>query len=233
MAMLRRPVDDVPLSTVILDERHGRSGGSGGCGARHYAPVAGTGRQDWQSVLAPAAEWVRGRGTYRASASRHACVARSGHGWQAGPVAKPPVMRPTSADVGAFLDAVPNETRRGDAKVLCKLLGEVTGEPPVLWGPSIVGFGTLHYRYESGREGSMPLAGFSPRKAHLVVNLINGFEARDHQLMAKLGSCRTGVSKLYIKTLADIDLNILRDLVERSVRISRDADRAARLMRPP
>ena len=73
--------------------------------------------------------------------------------WQAGPVAKPPVMQPTSADVRAFLDAVPNETRRADAKVLCELLGEVTGEPPVLWGPSIVGFGTLHYRYESGREG--------------------------------------------------------------------------------
>jgi hypothetical protein len=141
-------------------------------------------------------------------------------------------MRPTSPDVKAFLDAVPNETRRADAKVLCKLLGEITGEPPVLWGPSIVGFGTLHYRYESGREGTMPLAGFSPRKAHLVVNLMNGFEARDRRLMAKLGTYKTGVSKLYVKTLADIDLDVLRDLVDRSVRISRDADRAARLMRP-
>jgi hypothetical protein len=140
-------------------------------------------------------------------------------------------MRPTSADVGAFLEAVPNETRRADAKVLCKLLGEVTGEPPVLWGPSIVGFGTLRYRYESGREGTFPLAGFSPRKAHLVVNLMNGFETRDHELLAKLGSHKTGVSKLYINRLADIDLNVLRDLVERSVTISRDADRASRLMR--
>jgi hypothetical protein len=156
----------------------------------------------------------------------------SDHVWQAALVAKPPVMRPTSADVGAFLDAVPNETRRADAKVLCTLLGEITGEPPVLWGPSIVGFGTLHYRYGSGREGSMPLAGFSPRKAHLVVNLMNGFETRDHDLMAKLGTYTTGVSKLYVKTLADIDLNVLRELVERSVRISRDADRASRLMRP-
>ena len=147
-------------------------------------------------------------------------------------MAKPPVMRPTSADVGAFLDAVPNETRRADARVLCALLGEVTGEPPVLWGPSIVGFGTLHYRYASGREGSMPLAGFSPRKAHLVVNLMNGFESRDHDLMADLGTYETGVSKLYVKTLADIDLDVLRELVERSVRISRDADRASRLMRP-
>ena len=140
-------------------------------------------------------------------------------------------MQPTSADVRAFLDAVPNERRRADAKVLCTLLGEITGEPPMLRGPSIVGFGTLRYRYESGREGSMPLAGFSPRKAHLVVNLMNGFEARDHELMAKLGTYTTGVSKLYIKTLADIDIGVLRDLVERSVRISRDADRASRLMR--
>src|ERR1044072_517842 len=119
-------------------------------------------------------------------------------------------MRPTSADVMAFLDSVPNETRRADAKVLCKLLGEVTGEPPVLWGPSIVGFGALRYRYESGREGSMPLAGFSPRKAHLVVNLMNGFEARDQELIAKLGTYKTGVSKLYIRTLADIELHGLR-----------------------
>lgn len=145
---------------------------------------------------------------------------------------KPPVMRPTSADVDAFLDAIPNATRRADAKVLCELLGEITGEPPVLWGPSIVGFGTLHYRYESGREGTIPLAGFSPRTAHLVVNLMNGFEERDHDLMAKLGAYKTGVSKLYIKTLSDIDLNTLRDLVERSVHVASDADRASRLMRP-
>ena len=141
-------------------------------------------------------------------------------------------MQPTSADVQAFLDAVPHKTRRADAKVLCKLLGDVTGEPPVLWGPSIVGFGTLRYRYESGREGSIPLAGFSPRKAHLVVNLMNGFETRDHDLMAELGTYKTRVSKLYIKTLADVDLNVLRELVERSVDISRDADRATQLMRP-
>ena len=140
-------------------------------------------------------------------------------------------MRPTSADVGAFLEAVPNETRRADAKVLCTLLGQITGEPPVLWGPSIVGFGTLHYRYDSGREGSVPLAGFSPRKTELVVNLMNGFETRDHELMVKLGTFKTGVSKLYIKTLADIDLSVLRELVERSVRISRDPELASRLMR--
>ena len=78
----------------------------------------------------------------------------------------------------------------------------------------------------------MPLAGFSPRKSHLVINLMNGFETRDHELLINLGTYKTGVSKLYIKRLADIDLRVLRKLVERSVRISRDADLASRLMRP-
>lgn len=141
-------------------------------------------------------------------------------------------MRPTSADVNAFLDAIPNATRRADANVLCGLLGEITGELPVLWGPSIVGFGTLHYRYQSGREGTIPLAGFSPRTTHLVVNLMNGFQERDHDLMAKLGAHKTGVSKLYIKTLSDIDLNTLRDLVKRSVHLASDAEHASLLMRP-
>jgi len=145
-------------------------------------------------------------------------------------MAKPPVMRPTSADVNAFLDAIPNASRRADAKVLCRMFGELTGEVAVIWGPTIVGFGTLHYRYESGREGVLPLAGFSPRAANLVVNLMNGFEERDHDLMAKLGSYKTGVSKLYIKKLSDVDLATLRELVRRSVLVSRDAERASRLL---
>ena len=147
-------------------------------------------------------------------------------------MAKPPVMQPTSADVEAFLDAVPNETRRADAKMLSELFSEITGEPPVLWGPTIVGFGIMHYRYESGHEGSVPLGGFSPRKSELVINLMNGFEERDHELMVELGPHKTGVSKRYIKRLPDIDLLVLRQLVERSVRISRDAELASRLMRP-
>ena len=146
-------------------------------------------------------------------------------------MAKPPVMRPTDADVNAFLDAIPNATRRADAKVLCTMFGEITGEVAVLWGPTIVGFGTLHYRYESGREGMLPLAGFAPRAANLVVNLMNGFEDRDQDLLAKLGSFSTGVSKLYIKKLADVDLAVLRELVSRSVLVSRDAERASRLLR--
>ncbi|WP_345801673.1 DUF1801 domain-containing protein [Microbacterium sp. AZCO] len=146
-------------------------------------------------------------------------------------MAKPSVMRPTSADVDAFLDSIPDATRRSDAKTLCEMFGQLTGEVPVMWGPSIVGFGTLHYRYESGREGMLPLAGFAPRAANLVVNLMNGFEVRDGDLLAKLGVYRTGVSKLYIKKLADVDLPTLHELVGRSVLVSRDAERASHLLR--
>lgn len=145
-------------------------------------------------------------------------------------MAKPPVMRPTTADVDAFLDAVPGAARRADAKVLRTMLGEITGEPAVLWGPSIVGFGTLRYRYDSGRAGLLPLAGFSPRTTGLVVNLMNGFEERDQDLLARLGTFRTGVSKLYVTRLSAVDHPTLRELVSRSVLVSRDAALASRLL---
>jgi hypothetical protein len=125
-------------------------------------------------------------------------------------------MRPTEADVEEFLGAVPDATRRADAAVLARLMGEVTGEPPVLWGPSIVGFGRYHYRYASGREGDAPVAGFSPRKANLVLYLLDGFEAHG-ELLGRLGRHSTGKSCLYVKRLADVDLEVLRELVERSV----------------
>jgi Domain of unknown function (DU1801) len=136
-------------------------------------------------------------------------------------------MRPTAADVDAFLDAVPDERRRADARTLCSLLAEVTGEPPVLWGTSIVGFGTYHYRYESGHEGDSALVGFSPRKTALVVYLVGGFEDRHGKLLERLGPHKTGKGCLYLKRLADVDLDVLRELVERSVRIHRGVDRAS------
>ena len=77
--------------------------------------------------------------------------------------------KPTLVDVSAFIDALPDENRRADAKALVKLMRSATGEKPAMWGPSIVGFGSYHYKYESGREGDMPLAGFSPRKAATVI----------------------------------------------------------------
>jgi hypothetical protein len=137
-------------------------------------------------------------------------------------------MVPTPDDVEAFLSSVPDETRRADARTLCELMSSTTGEPPVLWGSSIVGFGTFHYRYASGHSGDAPLAGFSPRKPHLVVYLVGGFEDRYPKLMDRLGPHKTGKACLYIKRLSDVDIDVLRQLVERSSRVGRGVDKASR-----
>lgn len=128
-----------------------------------------------------------------------------------------PKTRPTDADVGAFLESVPDERRRDEARTVCRLLQEVTGEEPVLWGTSIVGFGSVRLRYASGRELDWPVTGFSPRKAATTVYLMDGFEERD-DLLARLGPHSTGRSCLYLKRLADVDLDVLRELVAESVR---------------
>lgn len=128
-----------------------------------------------------------------------------------------PKTRPTDADVGAFLDAIPDERRRDDAKTVCRLMREVTGEEPVLWGTSIVGFGSTRLRYASGRELDWPVTGFSPRKAATTVYLTDGFEERD-DLLARLGPHSTGQSCLYLKRLSEIDLDVLRELIAESVR---------------
>jgi hypothetical protein len=125
--------------------------------------------------------------------------------------------RPTDADVGAFLESVPDERRRDDAKTVCRLMQEVTGQEPVMWGTSIVGFGSVRLRYASGRELDWPVTGFSPRKAATTVYLMDGFEARS-DLLARLGPHSTGKSCLYLKRLSDIDLDVLRELVADSVR---------------
>ena len=143
-------------------------------------------------------------------------------------MASNPVTRPTDADVAAFLAGVGNEERRADAHTLIALMTEVTGEPPVLWGPSMVGFGSYHYRYASGREGDAPLACFSPRKQQLVVYLVDGFEDRYRRLLAELGPHKTGKACLYLKRLSDVDLDVLRTLVERSARVGRGVDRQSR-----
>lgn len=124
--------------------------------------------------------------------------------------------RPTKASVAAFLAAVPDEQRRKDGQAVAKLLREVTGEKPVLWGSNIVGFGTYVYRYADGREGEWPIVGFSPRKSELVVYVMPGFE-RYADLLARLGKHRTGKSCLYLKKLADADLAVLKEIVSRSV----------------
>jgi len=136
-------------------------------------------------------------------------------------------MQPTGADVEKFLGAIPDEGRRADARALCALMEEMTGEPPVLWGSGIVGFGAYRYRYPSGYEGTSALASFAPRAGNLVVYLIGGFEDRHHRLLERLGPHKTGKGCLYLKRLSDVDLDALRDLIERSIDVRRGMDRAS------
>lgn len=125
-------------------------------------------------------------------------------------MASEPKTKPTDASVTDFIAAVENPVRRADAETVLKMLGEVSGEPPVLWGASIIGFGS--YR---GPTGDWPIIGFSPRKANLVVYLMTGFSG-EAELLARLGKHKTGSSCLYINKLADVDLDVLRQMAERS-----------------
>ena len=125
--------------------------------------------------------------------------------------------RPEDASVDAFLESVADEKRREDARTVVAMMREVTGEEPRMWGPSMIGFGSYHYRYESGREGDWFLTGVSPRKGALTVYIMAGFDRYD-ELMARLGKHTTGRSCLYIKRLEDVDRDVLRELIDRSVR---------------
>ena len=124
--------------------------------------------------------------------------------------------KPTEVSVAAFIEAIIDEGKRADAKVLAKLMQKASGEKPKMWGPSIVGFGTYHYKYDSGREGDMPVIGFSPRTAASVLYGLIGFSGAE-ALLAKLGKHTTGKGCLYIKKLADVDEQVLRELIARSV----------------
>jgi hypothetical protein len=123
--------------------------------------------------------------------------------------------QPTDADVEAFLAAVEHPVRRRDAHRLVDLLSRVTGEPPRMWGTSIVGFGTYHYRYASGREGDMAAAGFSPRKAATTVYLMDGVDAHA-ALLDRLGPHTVGKGCVYVKDLDAVDLGVLEEVVRRS-----------------
>jgi hypothetical protein len=128
--------------------------------------------------------------------------------------------KPTKLSVAAFIAALTDEQKRADAKALVKLMQSATGEKPKMWGPSIIGFGSYHFKYESGREGDMPLAGFSPRKAAMVLYGVTG--SSDAQaLLAKLGKHTTGKGCLYIKKLADVDPKVIEALVVKSVAATR------------
>jgi hypothetical protein len=123
--------------------------------------------------------------------------------------------RATASSVEAFLDRIPNASRRQDAYTVLRMLKGITRQPPKMWGPSIVGFGSYHYLYESGREGDAPLLGFSPRKPELVIYLSCGLA--DETLKKKLGKYKAGKSCLYVKKLDDIDRAVLRKLAVMSV----------------
>jgi hypothetical protein len=137
------------------------------------------------------------------------------------PMPTPNKTHPTTASVSAFIDAHPKEEMRDDSRVLMKLIHELTGEEPHMYGPSIIGFGTYHYTYASGHSGSAPLAAFSPRKPELVIYL--GQEALDAEALAKLGKHRATKGCLYVKRLADIDLKVLRSMIKRSIAATRKA----------
>jgi hypothetical protein len=123
----------------------------------------------------------------------------------------------TTASVAQFLNAIPDDGQRKDSKALAKLMAGITGEKPKMWGSSIVGFGDLHYRSASGREGDWFNVGFSPRKQNLTLYLalvdIAGYDA----LLSRLGKHSTGKSCLYIKKLEDVDQAVLKELIEESL----------------
>lgn len=123
--------------------------------------------------------------------------------------------KPTAVSVDAFLDKVADEEQRADAYTLIQMMREITGEEATMWGPSIVGFGNYHYVYESGREGDICLAGFSPRKGNTVLYCMGGV---DESLLKKLGKIKATKGCLYIKKLADVDLGILRKIIEVNVK---------------
>jgi hypothetical protein len=124
----------------------------------------------------------------------------------------------TKSSVTEFINSVEDEQKRKDSKQIAKLMKEVTGEKPVMWGTSMIGYGSFHYKSERSRqEGDWPITGFSPRKQNLTVYIMPGFDRYD-ALMKKLGKYKTGKSCLYIKKLDDVDQDVLKELVSESVK---------------
>ena len=123
--------------------------------------------------------------------------------------------KPTRASVAQFIAALTPEQRRLDALAVMKLMKQATGEAPRMWGPSIVGYGRYLMTYAGGRQAEWMVTGFSPRKAGLVLYIMNGFP-RQEALKAKLGKCKTGGGCLYVNRLSDVDSSLLAEMVEAS-----------------
>jgi hypothetical protein len=126
----------------------------------------------------------------------------------------------TEVSVKEYIDALTDETKRKNAKALVKLMQSATGEKPKMWGPSIVGFGSYHYKYESGREGDMPIIAFSPRKPAFVLYVGAGSE-EIQPLLPKLGKHTTGKGCLYVKKLEDVNQEVLEKILAKSVAAKR------------
>jgi hypothetical protein len=121
----------------------------------------------------------------------------------------------TEMSVQSYLSNIADESRRNDCEALTKLMSTVTKQEPKMWGTSIVGFGSYHYRYESGREGEAPVAGFSSRKGDITLYLASSFPGQE-ELLTKLGRHKTGKGCLYIRKLSDVDLKTLEQLIVES-----------------
>ena len=124
--------------------------------------------------------------------------------------------KPTKVSVADFIDKADSEQVRDDCRALVKMMRKITGSPPKMWGPSIIGFGQYHYKYESGHEGDACIAGFSPRKGNLTVYISPEFPKREG-LLKKLGKHKSSKSCVYIKKLEDVDMDVLEKLVKESV----------------
>ena len=124
--------------------------------------------------------------------------------------------QPTDRSLEAFLEGIEDEKKRRDSYTVLELMKQITQSEPVMWGDSIIGFGSYHYKYASGREGDSPLTGFSPRKRDLTLYIMSGFDQYEG-LLAELGKHKTGKACLYIRKIEDIDLDTLRELVRQSV----------------
>ena len=130
---------------------------------------------------------------------------------------------PTDVPVEAFLASVEHPVRRQDAATVLELMRDVTGQEPVMWGPSIIGFGSYHYKYASGREGDAAAVGFSPRKGNLALYGLT-YAPEAAPLLERLGKHKTGAACLYVNKLADIDLAVLKELIALGYRAITTAD---------
>jgi hypothetical protein len=132
--------------------------------------------------------------------------------------------KPTGKSVSAFLRTIDDQQTRADCQRLAEIMQEATGARPKMWGPTIVGFGAYHYTYASGREGDWFLTGFSPRKQNLTLYIMSGFDEY-RPLLRKLGRHKTGKSCLYVRSLSDLDLAVLKRLIRASVKHVKQSNR--------